>query len=189
MSTALDGDRYQPGDPADFERLYAATYERLLFVLLAILRDRAAAEDCLQEAAARAYRAWPRWKPDAPPEAWLHRIALNVAFRYRRRERRAEVGEVIRRLGRPAPERGPDEHATAGGLFDALNKLDAADASLIVLRHHHGYSNREIAAALRLPESTVSSRLVAAKRKLRAELERREIVTPATSGVVSSENP
>jgi len=55
--------------------------------VLALLRDRAAAEDCTQEAFLRAFRAWPRWRPDAPAEAWVHRIAINVAISARRRER------------------------------------------------------------------------------------------------------
>ena len=52
--------------------------------------------------------------------------------------------------------------------------------ALIVLRHHHGYSNREIAAALGLPESTISSRLVAAKRRLKQELRLDDVVTRPT---------
>lgn len=174
---------YTPGDPADFERLYRESYSRLLYVLLAVLRDREAAEDCLQEAAARAFRAWGRWRPDAPPEAWLHRIALNVAFKYRRRQRLREAGELVRRLGRPAPEPAPDEVATGGQLFTALNRLPPQQAALILLRHHHGYSNREIARSLGLPESTISSRLVAAKRQLRLELD--SFVAEGAPGVVS----
>jgi RNA polymerase sigma-70 factor (ECF subfamily) len=162
---------YRPGNPADFERLYQESYSRLLYVLLAILRDRPAAEDCLQEAAARAFSAWPRWKPDAPAEAWLHRIALNVAFRYRRRERLREAGELIRRLGRPRPETSVEDLGTGGQLFTALRKLPPGDAAVILLRHHHGYSNREIATSLGLPESTISSRLVTAKRRLRELLD------------------
>jgi DNA-directed RNA polymerase specialized sigma24 family protein len=39
-----------------------------------------------------------------------------------------------------------------------------------VLRHYHGYSNREIAAALDVPERTVASRLAAAKKQLSVTL-------------------
>ena len=40
-----------------------------------------------------------------------------------------------------------------------------------MLRHHHGYTNREIAAALEIPERTVASRLIAAKARLRKLLD------------------
>src|SRR5712671_4648454 len=67
---------YRPGSSPDFDRLYRASYPRLVRTLTALLRDGAAAEDCVQEAFVRAFKAWPRYRPDAPAEAWLHRIAL-----------------------------------------------------------------------------------------------------------------
>jgi len=48
--------------------------------------------------------------------------------------------------------------------------LPAKQAAAIVLRHYHGYSNREIAYALGVPERTVASRLAAAKARLRRSL-------------------
>ena len=38
------------------------------------------------------------------------------------------------------------------------------------MRHFHGYSNREIAAALDVPEPTVASRLAAARKQLQVTL-------------------
>src|SRR5438270_1776694 len=93
---------YRPGDRSDFDRLYQASYPRLVRTLFALLGDVAAAEDCVQDAFVQAYKAWARWRPDAPAEAWLHRIALNQAHSYRRRQRIREAGELVRRLGRPA---------------------------------------------------------------------------------------
>ncbi len=169
-----DSTTYRPGDRQDFDRLYRESYHRILYTFMSILRDREAAEDCAQETFVRAYRAWRRWKPEAPPEAWLHRIALNIAASYRRKERRRRLGATLRRDDPPPP--GLDPHG-ASELLVALRRLPTRDAALIVLRHHHGYSNREIAAALGVPESTVSSRLVAAKRRLQGELRPDDIVT------------
>ena len=163
---------YQPGDPDDFDRLYRHSYPRLYRTLYGVLGDSAAAEDCVQECFLKAFKAWPRWRPEAPVEAWLHRIALNLAHSHRRRQRLREVGEVIRRLGRPEP--GPDPSATAerSDLVDALRRLPPRLAAVIVLRHYHGYSNRELAVALGVSERTVGSRLAAAKARLQAELGR-----------------
>lgn len=159
---------YRPGSIEDFDRLYEATYQRLFGTLITLLRDRAAAEDCLQDAYLRAFQAWPRWTPDAPVEAWLHRIAINVAVSHRRRERLRQVGEVVRRLGVP-----PDEDPAAGytpELLRELRALPAKQAAALVLRHVHGYSNREIAHALGVPERTVASRLAAARLRLQERL-------------------
>jgi Sigma-70 region 2 len=92
---------YRPGVKEDFDRLYQSTYQRIFATLMLILRNHASAEDATQEAYLRAFGAWSRWKQDAPAEAWMYRIALNVAFTHRRRERLHEIGEVLRRLGRP----------------------------------------------------------------------------------------
>jgi len=161
---------YKPGSEADFERLYRSSYNRVLGTLIGILGERAAAEDCVQDAFVRAYRSWSSWRGDAPAEAWLHRIAINTAISHQRYERMREVGQVIRRLGRPAPPPDPATLVERSDLFQALSKLPPKQAAAIVLRHHHGYTNREIAAALDIPERTVASRLAGAKDRLRKVL-------------------
>jgi RNA polymerase sigma-70 factor (ECF subfamily) len=161
---------YTPGSVEDFDRLYQSSFNRILYTLYGILGDRTAAEDCTQDAFVRAFKAWKTWKPDAPAEAWLHRIAINVAYNHIRQRRMREVGELVRRLGRPAAGEDPATLAEGSELFRALRKLPADQAAAVVLRHHHGYTNREIAIALGAPESTISSRLAKAKERLREEL-------------------
>jgi RNA polymerase sigma-70 factor, ECF subfamily len=166
----VPGPAYRPGSPEDFDHLYRNSYPRILGTLVGILRDRAAAEDCAQETFVRAFRSWRSWKPTAPAEAWLHRIALNIAISYRRRARLREVGELVRRLGRPAPGADPADLASRADLLSALRRLPPPQAAAIVLRHYHGYSNREIALSLGTPERTVASRIAAAKRRLQKEM-------------------
>jgi RNA polymerase sigma factor (sigma-70 family) len=101
----------------------------------------------------------------------VHRIAINTAISYQRYSRMREVGQVIQRLGRPALPPDPGSVAERSDLFNALRKLPPKQAAAIVLRHHHGYTNREIAAALEIPERTVASRLIAAKARLRQILD------------------
>lgn len=162
--------RYTPGDEADFERLYATSYGKIVGTLTAMLGDRAAAEDCAQDAFERAYRKWSTWKPIAPAEAWVHRIAINAAVSYQRKMRLREVGEVIRRIGRPELAPDPQDHIERRDLAEALAKLPPKQAAAIVLRHYHGYTNRAIAQSLGIPERTVASRLAAAKDRLRVML-------------------
>jgi len=76
---------YQPGSKEDFDQLYQETYPRIFHTLATVLGDAASAEDCAQDAFLKAFRAWPRWKADAPAEAWVHRIALNTAFSFMRK--------------------------------------------------------------------------------------------------------
>lgn len=165
----MDQPQYKSGSPEDFHRLYGVTYHRVFRTLIAILDDESAAEDCTQEAFLSAFKAWKTWKADAPAEAWIHRIAINTALSYRRKQRLRQVGELIKHLGQPAVA-GPGASDLGLDLLRELQRLPAKQAATLVLRHLHGYTNREIAAALGLPESTVASRLMEAKRTLRVRL-------------------
>src|SRR6266550_2827865 len=98
----LDADAYHPGSKEDFDRLYRTAYPRVYRTLSAILAEPEAAEDCAQDAFVQAFQAWNRWRPDAPAEAWVHRIAVNRAISYRRSARLRGVGEILKRFGRPA---------------------------------------------------------------------------------------
>lgn len=158
---------YRPGSREDFDRLYQVAYPRIYRTLSALLGDAAAAEDCAQDAFVQAYHAWKRWRPDAPAEAWVHRIAVNRAISYRRTAKLRSVGEVLRRLGRPQPGPDPADHAANSDLLKALRSLPPKLAAAIVLRHYHGYNNREIAAAIGVSERTVGARLQQAGERLR----------------------
>lgn len=158
---------YRPGSTADFDRLYRDSYNKILATMVGALGgDWPAAEDVSQEAFARAFASWKRWKPEAPAEAWVLRIAVNVAISQRRKEKLRAVGELLRRLGRPKQPVDPAD-VVGAPLMAALRRLSVSESTVVVLRHYHGYSNREIASALGIPESTVSSRLVAGKKRLK----------------------
>ena len=161
---------YSPGSREDFDRLYRSAYPRVYRTLTAILGDPAEAEDCAQDAFVKAFQAWKRWRPDAPAEAWVHRIAVNRAISYRRRARLRSVGELLRRLGRPAGSADPAHVATRPDLLAALQSIPPKLAAAIVLRHYHGYNNREIAAALGVSERTIGTRLSQAAAALREVL-------------------
>ena len=184
MSAAL-----RPGNREDFDRLYRENYPRLLRTLYAITGDAAAAEDCVQEGFVKAWRAWPRFRPERAPEAWLHQIAVNTAISYRRRAKLRTVGELLRRLGRPGAGGDPGDSAGTSDLVKALADLPPRVAADFVLRYHHGYNNREIARFEGVSERTVGARLAQAREELARRLGpewRGELPTSPASGVVLS---
>jgi RNA polymerase sigma-70 factor, ECF subfamily len=174
---------YEAGNEADFERLYQASYGKILGTITAMLGDRAAAEDCVQDAFERAYKKWATWEPLAPAEAWVHRIAINAAVSYQRKMKIREVGEVIRRIGRPGSAPDPQVLVENRDIANAIAQLPPKQAAAIVLRHYHGYTNRAIAEALGIPERTVASRLAVAKSRLRELLKHSYGPDAATDGV------
>lgn len=192
MGTINDQEAYRPGDPVDFDRLYRDSYPRLLRTLYAVTGDAAAAEDCVQEAFLKAYRAWPRFRPDRPAVAWIYQIAINTAISYRRRAKLRTVGEVLRRLGRPGSGADPADAASRSVLIDALAALPPRVAADFVLRYHHGYNNREIARLEGVSERTVGARLSHAREELARKLGpewRGELPTSASQGVVIRREP
>jgi RNA polymerase sigma-70 factor, ECF subfamily len=180
---------YQPGLREDFDRLYRNAYPRVYRTLVVILGDPDQAEDCTQDAFVKAFQAWKRWRPDAPAEAWIHRIAVNRAISYRRTARLRSVGEILRRLGRPAASTDPAHVATRPDLLTALRAIPPKLAAAIVLRYYHGYNNREIAAALGVSERTIGTRLNQAAARLRPLLEesRTSAFSLGISAALSSE--
>ncbi len=171
MGEVQPGQVYRPGSRDDFDRLYQSAYPNVYRTLTAILGDPTEAEDCAQDAFVQAFRAWKRWRPNAPAEAWIHRIAVNRAISYRRRAKLRTIGETLRRVGQPGKGDDPAEVATRPDLLTALRALPPKLAAAIVLRHYHGYNNREIGTALGVSERTVGTRLQQAAERLRALLE------------------
>jgi RNA polymerase sigma-70 factor (ECF subfamily) len=178
---------YQPGSREDFDRLYRSAYPRVYRTLAAILGDSAEAEDCAQDAFVMAFQAWNRWRPDAPPEAWVHRIAVNRAISYRRSATLRSVGELLRRIGKPKGSADPAQIATRPDLLTALRSIPPKLAAAIVLRHYHGYNNREIAASLGVSERTIGTRLNQAAERLRALLEESPTFSLEARAALSSE--
>src|SRR6266513_2866871 len=149
-------------------------------------RELPAAEDCVQEAFVKAWRAWPRFRPERAPEGWLHQIAVNTAISYRRRAKLRSVGEILRRLGRPGAGTDPGDAATRSDVVTALAGLPPRVAADFVLRYHHGYNNREIARLEGVSERTVGARLAQARDELSRRLGpgwRGELPTSETAGV------
>src|SRR5215831_582179 len=165
-----DARPFVPGSREDFDRLYREAYPRLLRTAYGVLGDACSAEDCVQDAFVRAFEAWPRFRPERPPEAWLQQITVNVAISHRRRQKLRAVAEVVRRLGRPQPPPDPAALADGAAVVAALAALPPKLSATFVLRHYHGYTNREIAASLGVSERTVGLRLSAARRQLRDRL-------------------
>jgi len=122
-----------------------------------VLGDQAAAEDCVQDAFVRAFHAWPRFKPERPAEAWLHQIAINGAISYRRKMRLRRSGSCCAAWAAAGGAR-PADAALAGEVVSAIARLPVKLAAAFVLRHYHGYNNREIAQSTGVSERMVGHR-------------------------------
>lgn len=148
-----------------------------------LMHDRADAEDVVQEACIRAFRALPRFSgPNA--RAWLLTIVRNTAFTLLREKKAAAlVGlDELSESDRFTVERGNEVDAAGSpeaALIAAADaaKLEASIAALpaefrevLVLRDIQGLEYREIAGITGSPVGTVMSRLARARHKLIARM-------------------
>jgi RNA polymerase sigma-70 factor, ECF subfamily len=76
------------GQARGFDEFYQACYGRLLRQVALVTTDLADAEDVLQEAFARAAVRWRQLETYDAPEAWVSRVAMNLAVDTTRRLRR-----------------------------------------------------------------------------------------------------
>ena len=159
----------------DFDAFYAASYHRVLKQLVLVMGELAEAEDVVQEAFARASVRWERLRRYELPEAWVRRVALNLAAQAARRLRRQ--ARALLRLGPPPPV--AELEAAELDLANALRALSLGQRQVVVLHYLAGAPVEEVAAQLGVPVGTVKSRLARGRRTLA------RLLAPASEGVVN----
>jgi RNA polymerase sigma-70 factor (ECF subfamily) len=132
---------------------------RLAYV---ITGSAAEAEDAVQDALLKAWRALGRFRAGEPVRPWLLRIVANEA-----RNRRRASGRRLRLALRAASEPAPGEPVDRRGLLDALHALPEDAQAVLACRYLLGLSEQETAAALDVAPGTVKSRTSRALERLR----------------------
>lgn len=154
------------GQARGFEEFYQACYGRLLRQVALMTTDLADAEDVLQEAFARAALRWWQLETYDVPEAWVRRVAMNLAADHARRLRRRAAAML--RLGPPPAQ--PELSADTVDLIRALRALPLGQRQAIVLHHLVGLSVEEIGRQLGVPSGTVKGRLARGRAALARRL-------------------
>ncbi|WP_321960912.1 RNA polymerase sigma factor [Paraburkholderia sp. J7] len=189
-STDPDADivrRILAGDLAAFELLMRRHNRRLYRLARATLRNDAEAEDALQDAYLKAFRALAGFRGDAALYTWLSRLVLNECLgRMRRAARRQNVVPMLPDC--PEDEQmtadmnplnthddcAPDQSASRAEIRALLErKLDALPMgfrTVFVLRSVEELSIEETAQSLGIAEATVRSRHFRARQMLRESL-------------------
>ena len=168
--------RFACGEAVAFEALYRRYELRVFRYLLRTLRDRALAEDALQDIWFAVAREAGRFEPVSRFSAWLFRIAHNRmidAVRAARREVSLEVVVADAEVQGTALGHAPDPHAAAvaseklDAVLTALAQLPAEQRQAFLMQQEGGLSVEEIATVAACPIETAKSRLRYAREKLR----------------------
>ena len=157
-------------DPAlQFELLYEQEVDYVARTIRGIVHTDTEVEDLVQECFARAYRARHRYRPDAPPGAWLHRIAVNTAISHLRRRRLDQVLPLDTEV--PVADRDLRQAEARATLETAMADLSPKVRAAVLMKHFEDRSRDEIAATLGIPTGTVASRVAKGMALLRSRLE------------------
>jgi RNA polymerase sigma-70 factor, ECF subfamily len=171
---------FQRGSRAAFEELFARYRGPLFGFFRRRLHDDAArAEDLAQETFLAVVRAVERYEPRALVRTYLYGIALKLVAAERRKPGNAALSS---RDASASSDDDPDsdrELAAATNaapeealwVRQALERLDAQEREILMLREYEQLSYAEIAELLRLPVNTVRSRLFRARMALKSFLE------------------
>jgi RNA polymerase sigma-70 factor (sigma-E family) len=153
----------------EFSAFVTARSGALFRTAVLLTGDRQAAEDLVQSTLERVCRHWRSVRRAESPEAYARRVLVNLVHdRGRRRGRRPEV-LLAESADGLAP--GPDPYQQVlrrDELVRALRTLPSSMRTVLVLRYFDDLPDAEIAAALRISESTVRSQAARGLAKLRA---------------------
>jgi RNA polymerase sigma-70 factor (ECF subfamily) len=168
-------------DPGTFDEFYSGSVRRVTGLLYAMTGSRAEAEDCVQEAYARAWQRWDKVSEYGDPEAWVRTVAYRVSISTWRKTTNMRVAH--RRHGAPDDPHGMSPDYVA--IIAALRKIPDRQRQAIVLHHLVGLSVEEIARETGAPPGTVKARLSRGRQALVPYLTETELVPGAISGEVA----
>jgi len=155
------------GDEGAFAELVRRHEGPALRLAQSITRDRAEAEDAVQEAFLRAYRNLERFDPERPFGPWIMKIAANRALS---RSARRSKHRALEADPAPAEEPGLDAALTRKEelrrVQDAVAALPPLDRAIIGLRYEQGLKVSDISRSLGLTLSAAKVRLFRARERL-----------------------
>jgi len=168
--------RIQNGDSAAVGELYDRYASLALAVGLRVLRDREAAEDVVHDAFVTVWQKIGRFDADRGSlRSWLLAIVRNRAIDRLRRNRPtedvtdADDRSMLRTTANPTWEAVVRAMDTSD-LRRAVDELPAEQREAIELAYFGGYTYRQVAQIVGIPEGTAAGRLRLALVKLRASL-------------------
>lgn len=177
-------DRAREGDLRAFDQIVTRHQGMISRCLFRFCPHQADLEDLVQDTFIKAYRKLNLWKPTAPFENWLRRIAYNTGHDYFRRCKRTPVA-LASRAGKgfayeqEFPEEKQHDHRYQYQITEQvqylLSHLPADDRHLLTLQYLEERSLAEVAEITGWSLSKTKVKSFRAKKKLRKYLTRYEI--------------
>jgi len=167
----------QRGDVKSFERLYRLHHERVMGLCLRMIRERDAAEDCVQQTFIKAWRNLDRFEGRSAFATWLHGIAVNVVLSHKRSNKswlQFDADVAVNEEFDASRMQDRSNRSDAGDMMDleyALSTLPDGARYVVALQAVYGYSHEEVADMLGIAVGTCKAQLHRARRILRKRLD------------------
>jgi RNA polymerase sigma-70 factor (ECF subfamily) len=165
------------GEESGFVQLVQRYQDRLIGAIQNNVGCRVMAEDIVQDAFIKAFRSLASFRHDSHFYTWIFRIALNSRRRYISQAKddlslESINGEqlLVSTDERVSPVGVAESREDRKQVHDALDRLNAQQRTLLILRELNGFDYKTIAEILRVKKGTVRSRLFRARAELRNEL-------------------
>ena len=168
-------------DRTAFEEEALVHAENLYRIALRLTGSPQAAEDLVQEAYLRAFRAWQSYRPGTNLAAWLATILRNAFLDEARKQSRRPAQESLdeqsdyylyNQLTRdqPEPQEAVLNRLSSGTIVESLSTVPPVFREVVVLVDVGGFSYADAAEILNVPIGTVMSRLYRGRRLLKQAL-------------------
>jgi RNA polymerase sigma-70 factor (ECF subfamily) len=164
------------GDTDNLEALLVSYAPRVHGLLMRLVGRSDVAEDLTQETLLRAFRSFDTYRPEGKFQAWIFRIAVNLARDWiRRRPREPALGlddgpEPTAGAKTTVKEMPPDGAMRQGDrvrrIEAAMARLPQADREVLLMRYYGELAFKDIAHATGEPLGTVLARAHRALAKL-----------------------
>ncbi|NRA47609.1 MAG: RNA polymerase sigma factor [Phaeodactylibacter sp.] len=169
-------ERAKRGDAQAFRSLVEQHHGQVRSTVYSMLGAVPEADDVAQEVFIRLHQALPEFKGESKLSTYLSRIAINLSLNELKRRQRKGRWLTFTKTNGPELQvedksAGPDRQDLNDALQRALQRLEPDFRAVVTLRLIEGYSVRETADILGLPQGTIASRLARAQQKLRSILE------------------
>ena len=178
-------EKSQQGDYLSFQELVRRHEKKIYNLAYKIMGNKEDASDVLQETFLQAFKKLPGFKSKAKFSTWLYRIAVNICLMRKRKQKKIKTVSLdvpiltkqedeIRRELRDDWSKSPlaslESEEVKRALSNAIDSLPQEYRTVFLLRGVNGFSNEEVANALKISVPAVKSRLHRARLFLRDKL-------------------
>ncbi|MGE3062311.1 MAG: RNA polymerase sigma factor [bacterium] len=164
--------RIRSGDKELFA-LLLRKYERIVnSIIYSMVFDIETTKDLTQETFIKAFENLNSYSEEHEFKPWVIKIARNHTIDYiRKKKKTISIEELDYEIPDNKNLHGLDEMQQQKALEKAMARLKEDDRTLLIMKYKEGFSNKEIAEAMEIPENRVNVKLFRAKEKMRELLE------------------